>query len=141
GTTVSQSEINAHGAFGRSGNGTDNRGERRRSITFAPNVQLDSGQELPLQEPLPRRRNRYSTEGGKFHLNIYGSSPPSPAFSFTGIRRGSGFDLYGGSEDGEDSQSSRGGYGSSLGSPRGDDLDIASDEKDRMGSLTSASTA
>ncbi|KAJ6261889.1 Serine/threonine-protein kinase [Drechslerella dactyloides] len=153
GATVSRTEINVHGAFGRSGGhrspdesshlGRNGIGGRRKSITFAPNVKLDSGQQLPLQQPLPRHKDDLPSEDSPIALHIYGSSPPNPRkFSFTGVRRGSGFDLYDNRSEDDDSQSSRGGYGSSIGSPR-IDVDAMSDrdERDRIGSLTSASTA
>ncbi|KAF3910845.1 hypothetical protein ABW20_dc0105435 [Dactylellina cionopaga] len=162
GATVSRTEINVHGAFGRSivvgghrsqdesQRGINNGiGVRRKSITFAPNVRLDSGQQLPLQQPLPRIKAEEvpTAEDNPISLHIYGSSPArgsSRKFSFAEMRRGPTFDLYDNrSEDGDDSHSSRGGYGSSVGSPRPDDLDGMSDreEKDRIGSLTSASTS
>lgn len=166
GATVSRSDINVHGAFGRprhlvgieeghvleiGRDPTNGTGHRRKSISFAPNVRLDSGQQLPLQEPLPRDRNEQSSQdesNSAIALQIYGSSPPtrSRGIAFNGIRRGGGgFELYDNrSEDGDDSQSSRGGYGSSVGSPRQNDLDAISDGYDKerlMGSLTSASTA
>ncbi|KAF3176331.1 hypothetical protein TWF225_005901 [Orbilia oligospora] len=163
--TVSRTDVSVHGAFGRSAgqdepkksvngvNGTKNgMGVRRKSITFAPNVRLDSGQSLPLQQPLPRikadEEEECAISESPISLQIYGSSPPngSRKFSLTEMRRGPTFDLYDTrSEDGDDSQSSRGGYGSSVGSPiREDSVDGMSDrlyEKDRIGSLTSASTA
>ncbi|KAK6350068.1 hypothetical protein TWF696_006316 [Orbilia brochopaga] len=152
GATVSRTDVNVHGAFGRTGGrrspdesshfGRNGLGGRRKSITFAPNVKLDSGQQLPLQQPLPRAKDTLPSQDSPIALHIYGSSPPDPRkFSFSGSRRGSGFDLYDRSED-DDSQSSRGGYGSSIGSPRIDVDNLSDrDERDRIGSLTSASTA
>ncbi|EWC48179.1 hypothetical protein DRE_02283 [Drechslerella stenobrocha 248] len=133
GATVSRTEINIRGAFGRLGGHRSpdeshergGVGSRRKSITFAPNVKLDSGQQLPLQQPLPRGKDVQQTQESQISLHIYGSSPPKPRkFSYNGIDRRSGFELYDNrSDDGDtDGLSDR-------------------DERDRIGSLTSASTA
>ncbi|KAK6533537.1 hypothetical protein TWF694_002475 [Orbilia ellipsospora] len=153
GATVSRTDVNVHGAFGQPRSGlqqpiNNGMGVRRKSITFAPNVRLDSGQSLPLQQPLPRIKAEDEEvavqDSDPISLHLYGSSPPngSRKFSFTEMRRGPTFDLYDNrSEDGDDSHSSRGDYGSSVGSPRPDELDGLNGYDKGIGSLTSASTA
>ncbi|EPS42489.1 hypothetical protein H072_3535 [Dactylellina haptotyla CBS 200.50] len=159
GATLSRTDISVHGNFGRSAGSqrphegsqkviNNGMGVRRKSITFAPNVRLDSGQSLPLQQPLPRIKAEEVAvqDESPISLHLYGSSPPTNnarKFSFAEVHRTPTFDLYDNrSEDGDDSQSSRGGYGSSVGSPRPDDADSMSDRYEKgLGSLTSASTA